>query len=92
MLVDALGALDAGTAAVADLGASLDAVLGAYVDRRGGTADGALDLARAADLACTEALVPLGDTAPDLACVFVSGVEGEDAVTVAPSEIGRAHV
>ena len=37
------------------------------------------DVARAADLACTEALIPLGDDRPDLACVFVSGVEGEDA-------------
>jgi small ligand-binding sensory domain FIST len=37
------------------------------------------DVARAADLACTEALLPLGEDRPDLACVFVSGVEGEDA-------------
>jgi small ligand-binding sensory domain FIST len=37
------------------------------------------DVVRAADLACTEALLPLDDVRPDLACVFVSGVEGDDA-------------
>ncbi len=37
------------------------------------------DVVRAAELACTEALLPLGDARPDLACVFISGVEGDDA-------------
>jgi small ligand-binding sensory domain FIST len=37
------------------------------------------DVVRAADLACAEALLPLGDVRPDLACVFISGVEGDDA-------------
>ncbi|HTY73784.1 MAG TPA: FIST N-terminal domain-containing protein [Actinomycetes bacterium] len=36
-------------------------------------------MSRAAELATTQALLPLGEERPDLACVFVSGVEGDDA-------------
>jgi small ligand-binding sensory domain FIST len=47
------------------------------------------DVVRAADLACTEALLPLGDARPDLACVFISGVEGDDAQAALLKAAGR---